>query len=345
MPIMSLADWKSNTSLDEDEDKDNRSRLLRAVDDALEAYHKPKANKVARRGDLKKAFDTWLAGKKGSRKPRDAATIAAMQASLEEQPYRPPAANWTAPPIPQKPKDTSIYLARSFENANSLERDQSMKAFGAARELINKTYLRLNQAKVAGDEQDTYEHWFGTYDGTRYQTVLDNIRDIYDALYGRPVVLYYRGASAAVGPSDCPGDNDSSRPEDFFGATWNKKALEARYKKGLNKEYTHVFLGEEFYSTVTEFNDSMAGVVIHELSHAICGTEDVTIVIDNKSYDAYGVDLCHRLASSRPEDAIKNADNYEFLCEAYWSKLWTPTKPNLNLPPKAHIKIPMRAPG
>lgn len=35
---------------------------------------------------------------------------------------------------------TSIYLARSFENTNLLERDQSTKAFEAARDLINATY-------------------------------------------------------------------------------------------------------------------------------------------------------------------------------------------------------------
>jgi hypothetical protein len=342
MPIMSLADWKSRTALKNE--NDNRSRLLRAVDDALGAYHRIKTKQNLE--NLKTALNTWR-GKKGGT-DRDADTIEEMQESLEKEK---PSPSWTAPPIPGKPKGTPIYLARSFENANSLERDQSLKAFEAARELINKTFQRLNQAKAAGRERNTYERWFGTYDGTRppppldrprvvrdpttdprYQQVLDNIRDIYDALHLRPIVLYYRGASA-IGPSDC--GFDSGGPEDFFGATWSKEQLEKeKGLAGLNKEYTHVYLGELFYSTASTYSsDSMAGTLIHEFSHAICGTEDI----------AYQFDPCLELAR-KPEDAIKNADSYEYLCEDYWRDIWTSKELKLKLPPKAHIKIPMRAP-
>jgi hypothetical protein len=149
MPIMSLVDWKKRTG-------GYRSMLLRRVDDALEAYHTPDANEVKEKRRLKVAFDSWQASKEGpsGRGEVAIAAIAEMRESLE--PYKPPTPSWTAPPIPKKPTDKSIYLASSFENANSLERDQSPKAFEAARELINKIFLRLNQAKAAGDDRYIY---------------------------------------------------------------------------------------------------------------------------------------------------------------------------------------------
>jgi hypothetical protein len=172
---------------------------------------------------------------------------------------------------------------------------------------------------------------------------------------------------------------------------------------GLNQKHTYVFLGKQFYEAKSHGIDSMAATVIHELSHAICGTGDVdfasltgsvtgqvltvkdvtfgtigpdmiilgtgvvggTQIISqlsgaaggvgtykvSKSYPqpisgtyvipTYGVTLCEQMAASRPKDAIKNTDNYEYLCEASWEEK---EKVKLDLPKKAHLDIHMRQP-
>ena len=54
---------------------------------------------------------------------------------------------------------TSIYLARSFENTNLLERDQSTKAFEAARDLINATYRN----NIPSQADMPSSQWVGEY--------------------------------------------------------------------------------------------------------------------------------------------------------------------------------------
>jgi hypothetical protein len=79
---------------------------------------------------------------------------------------------------------------------------------------------------TAGEEKnlDEYERWFGAFERTRYKIVKDNINAIYNALFLKPIVLYYRGSSAA-GPSDCSAEPGDIAPEGYFGATWSKEHL------------------------------------------------------------------------------------------------------------------------
>lgn len=50
---------------------------------------------------------------------------------------------------------------------------------------------------------------------------------------------------------------------------------------------------------------SKMGILTHELSHAICHTNDIV----------YGQSGCKKLAKKAPRRAVKNADNYEYLVE------------------------------
>ena len=51
--------------------------------------------------------------------------------------------------------------------------------------------------------------------------------------------------------------------------------------------------------------DSKMGILTHELSHAIAGTDD----------KAYGFNQCKKLARKAPNVAIINADNFEYFVE------------------------------
>jgi hypothetical protein len=71
--------------------------------------------------------------------------------------------------------------------------------------------------------------------------------------------------------------------------------------------YTHsgdtkIYLCALFWSAPATGTDSKAGTVLHEHTHASASTDDL----------AYGQTNCRALARSKPDDAIKNADNYEY---------------------------------
>ena len=53
--------------------------------------------------------------------------------------------------------------------------------------------------------------------------------------------------------------------------------------------------------------DNKMGILTHELSHAIISTDDIV----------YGQSACRALARNRPNEAINNADNFEYFLEAF----------------------------
>jgi hypothetical protein len=59
-----------------------------------------------------------------------------------------------------------------------------------------------------------------------------------------------------------------------------------------------------------------SGVVIHELSHMVLGTEDLpSPTLHGGGFKCYGPGLCSFLAAERPSQAIKNADNFRLFAE------------------------------
>jgi len=62
-----------------------------------------------------------------------------------------------------------------------------------------------------------------------------------------------------------------------------------------------------FWELESSGTDSRPGVIVHEMSHfrVIADTDDVV----------YGKPSCKDLATNSPEQAIKNADSYEYFAE------------------------------
>jgi hypothetical protein len=310
-----------------------RSKKLEAVDKAYKDYDKDQSpeNKKTLREKLKEWMDSkddWTV----STRNKDGIVTQVWNAV---QPHRSSPSGWTAPTLPSTPKPGDIYLAPSFEYSNSLARSQVPEAFGRAKKLIDVAYRGITQARSGGPNRTIYETWFGTYDANRFSTVFNNIRALYDALFGKSLLLYYRGNDVS-GPSDCPAETDALTPGGYFGAAWKPQNLPS----SLDPNYTYIFLGKAFFTSGVYAQDSTGGVIIHELTHAICGTDDVQY----KGYTTYGPDLCQQLAREKPQLAVHNADNYEYLCENYQSKLFVPKPRNLALPPKASISLEMRMP-
>ncbi len=68
-----------------------------------------------------------------------------------------------------------------------------------------------------------------------------------------------------------------------------------------------IFLGDMFKKAASIGKDSKAGTLAHEMSHF----NDIGATGDK----GYGIENALRLAKTRPEDAITNADNFEYYIE------------------------------
>lgn len=310
-----------------------RSKKLEAVDTAYKAYDKDKSptNKATLRTKLKE----WMDSKDDytiSTRNKDGVVDEVWSAV---QPHRVAPTGWTAPPLPPTPTAGDIYLAPSFQFSKSLARNQVPEAFARAKKLIDVAYRGITQARTGGPHRIIYETWFGTYEMNRFSTVFNNIRALYDALFGKAVLLYYRGDGVS-GANDCAGEDGDLTPGSYFGAAWKPQNLPGT----LNAGYTHIFLGKAFFTSGVYAEDSTGGVIIHELTHAICGTDDIKY----KGYTTYGPDLCKQLATEKPMLAVNNADNYEYLCENYQTELFVPKPINLVIGTKASITLEMRTP-
>ena len=79
----------------------------------------------------------------------------------------------------------------------------------------------------------------------------------------------------------------------------------ARASGKFDARFTHMWLGNAFFQKTTVYgSDAMAGVIIHELSHAIVGTDDHPH--PDTGQECYGHDLCKHIAQNYANIAIDN---------------------------------------
>jgi Lysine-specific metallo-endopeptidase/Hemopexin len=128
-----------------------------------------------------------------------------------------------------------------------------------------------------------YTDWFGADDLGRYQAIRSHFATIRARL---ETPHTYEGSM-----EDCPADAYA---------------------------YTHpdsdtIWLCSGWFSAPATGRDSKFGVFVHEWSHAVAGTDDI----------AYGFDAALDLARTRPQDAVRNADNHEYMVEMLADRMLT----------------------
>ena len=297
-----------------------RSSKLKELDAAFEKFELAKTKSNLDR--LRVALRAWMNSKGTTWKQSTRNKTGTVEALYEE----------LFPDENTPPKPGEVRFAPSFGHASELNRVDAERAMKDARELVLAAWPSIAiPPSVGSDARARYEAWFGSFSGPRHAAVRKNLDKIQSALVDRPIKLYYRGDRL---PShtldDEAGKVGTIRSENFFGAAYPVQPPR------LDQNYTHLFLGKAFFSACSLYqNDSMGGVMIHELSHAICQTNDVIY----KGVTTYGEVLCDRLAKERPDLAITNADCYEYYCEGFQFKRFQVVRPALNLPPKASITL------
>ncbi|WP_318218783.1 M35 family metallo-endopeptidase [Streptomyces sp. SCL15-6] len=129
---------------------------------------------------------------------------------------------------------------------------------------------------AAGATNTQYAQWFGTHDAVRYATVRQHYTDISAVIAGQTVTYDLTGAGCQPG---------------WYAYTY--------------RNTRKVWFCSGFWSAPVTGTDSKLGTVVHELSHAVCSTDDLV----------YGESGAHTLASTNPANAIRNADNHEYFAE------------------------------
>ncbi|KQV78178.1 hemopexin repeat-containing protein [Rhizobium sp. Root1220] len=128
-----------------------------------------------------------------------------------------------------------------------------------------------------------YTEWFGVEDARRYQT----IRDHFSSIKARLAAPH----TYDLTPDDCsPGS---------FAYTYPGSDT--------------VYLCSLWFSAPATGIDSKFGTFVHEWSHAVAGTDDVV----------YGQTAARNLAATNPNEAIRNADNHEYIVETLADRMLT----------------------
>ncbi len=154
----------------------------------------------------------------------------------------------------------------TFNGGTLEQQDATMMAHGNGYDLVVAAL-----AALADDAH--YREWFGTQTAQRLQIVRDHYTKLRDAMQSTTFTYDLTG-------SGCGGS--------VFAYTF--------------KGTTTVWMCDLFWSAPPVGTDSKAGTVVHELTHAVAFTDDIT----------YGQSNCRQLAINNPDNAVKNADSHEY---------------------------------
>jgi hypothetical protein len=205
-------------------------------------------------------------------------------------------------------------LAPSFQYAGSLHRQNLGPAVKRASELLTMAWIGLMRVKSDTTEKKRFEYYFGKpLADPALTTVKDVLKAVHDVICAKKITLYYRGdkAPTVAGKNDTPKwlrDQGAQAlgPDDSYGFV---------YADAQRPGEWHVFLGKDFFSDASRHGkDSMSGVIIHEMTHLLKNTDD----------HVYGETDSVALAKGpNKAQALSNADNYEYYCESFQSKVTT----------------------
>lgn len=159
-------------------------------------------------------------------------------------------------------------------------------------ELIHYLIHCINELQAdSGEENIHYQMIFGRFDNKRYKLVHSNFDKILKAV--RSIIIY-------------------KRSDDFTKDSMTGISMDDDCYGYINKNGTQIFLCRPFLEAVMTGTNSRVGVLLHELSHVYSKTGDMRLeaALPNER------ELCIELAKINPEQAVRNADSYEFFLES-----------------------------
>lgn len=195
--------------------------------------------------------------------------------------------------------------AQTFTDCTKAERGKIIAAYARAERLTLT-------ATTAIGPNPTFNRWFGTYNPKSGERVRRVLKAIVKGLRGPDIGVICLNIGQELCDRDTYAFVEKSDP---YNVTYCPAFFEMDTMKDLNDD------------SVRDGTGTRAGTVVHELSHfSIVGdTEDL----------CYARDVCTDMAQTSSEDAIHNADSYQFFVEdvTYFGvagEITTPTKSTAN---------------
>jgi len=241
--------------------------------------------------------------------------------------FTPTATNTTGGGKALVTKTTGVAMS-SMNQGNTQKIRLARDALNQASAMLTQVWPKLIRAQTQGTEARAYyERWFGTYSATRYATVKGVLKTMHDILCSSEVCLHLRTTDMIGKADDTPGAGQGAVIPATIMTPNGGYALSTLFAWAIPKGADgkpHVFLCDVFYATNgkgphdsmktgEDWSDNIGGVMLHEMSHALCGTKDN--IYPGTGNACYGRQLCSDLALNYPDLAVDNADNFEIYCE------------------------------
>lgn len=203
--------------------------------------------------------------------PRAKATAEAAQGAVMRVEGR-PSARQSALQAPGPGAGARAGAGLTYRSCSAAQQGQIAQASEAALAMSTDADAYLHK-KTRGPR---YTQWFGTFDATRWTTVMGHFVAIKDAFATKPVTV------------DCSCD------EPYYAYVYPNQPYE-------------IYVCQAFWAAPLTGTDSKGGTLVHEMSHftVVAGTNDW----------AYGQSAAAALAVSNPAQAIDNADTHEYFGE------------------------------
>lgn len=160
-------------------------------------------------------------------------------------------------------------------NATATQKATLLQAHTNVNAPLTRCYKTLLNNNSSNSD---FVKWFGAYTNSRFTKIENNFVQIDNAYRNTPLTYNGNGPQCQI---------------DVYAYTY--------------KGTTTIYFCGLFWKAPSSGYDSQFGTIIHELSHAICSTDDVK--------NTYGPSACLQLAKTNPDGACQNADNHEYFSE------------------------------
>ncbi|MDI1436116.1 M35 family metallo-endopeptidase [Polyangium sorediatum] len=220
------------------------------------------------------------------------------------------------------PPAGTVQIAESFNYGPADAARRAEAAVTKAKRILGDMYQGINAAKADAKERARFEKWFGPMEATRYDAVRRNVEMMFRDVTTRPLKLYYRGAGVSNKLDDQPGSNYHNIHVKLREDPNNYGCFIPGWPNGgAERDRTHILLGGAFFTSCQDVSHptdvtkmSGAGVIVHELSHAVCATNDEK---NASGQVLYGPRKCLAVAVEAPAKAVTNADSYRLFSDEY----------------------------
>lgn len=176
--------------------------------------------------------------------------------------------------------------------------------------LLRRAVGKLTMVRSDRQARANFEHWFGAYTETKLATVLGNFNRM--ANTHKRLKLYYRGNNLTEKSMEAgyPG-----APEVRIHPVSDAGYYSPDARRDADPELVHIFVGAGFFSRLVAKDAvrgslaSRGGILLHELSHYLCRTNDEKSA-SGPGGVMYAPTACEKEAKANNPRVVTNADSY-----------------------------------